>query len=156
MGCLVLLALLILPFAEFNLLARSVASFGFLNTVFLLFLSGMFGIYCVKLQGAITWQKMHQNLSQGIAPTNDMINGLFVFVAGVLFIFPGFVSDMLGFLLVFPVTRWLLKLLLFRQAVFSRQPRHDAARRPPKAGKTPPKARGIDRDDAQDAEIVDE
>lgn len=100
---------------ELAVLMKIGAILGVINTLVLLFVSGVVGTFLVRIQGFLILQRIQENLDRGLMPTAQMLDGLMVFGAGALFIFPGFVSDVLGFLLLFPLTRVLIRLLLQSQ-----------------------------------------
>ncbi len=113
MGCLLLLLLIIgLPMAEIAVIKLVASQIGGWDTFFLLVFSAVFGTYLAKHQGAVVLSRVQQSLTAGRAPTIEMIDGLLVFMGGLLFVFPGFVSDAMGLLLIFPFTRWLIRLIV--------------------------------------------
>jgi UPF0716 protein FxsA len=149
---LILLIFIIFPVAEVIVLAKVAARIGIWDTLFLLVFSGAFGAYLANLQGRAALLKIQEALSQGRTPTAEMLDSFLVFMGGILFIVPGFISDILGFLLIFPVTRWLFRwwvLLAIRSNFRSRAERKPGSG----AGGQAPGRR--DRGDVQDAEIVE-
>lgn len=83
------------------------------STFGLIVLSGFIGAYLAKREGRKVWEYAQYQLSTGQVPTASLLDGICVFLGGVLLISPGFLTDILGFLLVLPVTRPLFKALLY-------------------------------------------
>jgi UPF0716 protein FxsA len=79
--------------------------FGFVNTLFVLFVSAIFGIGLIRNQGRYVLQKMQASMARGLTPENQVLHSIFIFAAGVLFIVPGFISDVVGLLLLLPGSR---------------------------------------------------
>lgn len=82
--------------------------FGFVNTLFAMMFSAILGIGIVRNQGRYVLRKTQEAMARGQAPTDPVLHGLLVLLGGLLFIFPGFVSDVLGLLFVLPGTRHLI------------------------------------------------
>ncbi len=86
---------------------------GALNTVCLIFLTAIIGLYFAKYQGVQTLKTGMINLYQNKLPINEIIAGATIGVAALLLIVPGFFTDLVGFLLLIPITRKIiLKLIL--------------------------------------------
>lgn len=109
MGLIFLILFLGLPIAEIWAIGRVGSILGFWDTAFLLIFSAVFGVYMAKIQGKAVLLKVQQCLAEGRVPTVEMIDGLLVFLGGILFVIPGFITDAFGFLLIFPPTRWLIR-----------------------------------------------
>ena len=87
MGCLILLVLIIgFPVLEFQVISRVVAQIGFWDTFVLLFLSAVFGSYLARHQGGVVLARVQQSLKEGRLPSLEMVDGLLVFLGGVLLI----------------------------------------------------------------------
>ncbi len=103
-----LLALLLIPFLDAVLLAVVVTQFDFITWVgmiLLVVLTGLVGMLLVRAEGRRTIRKMQRSLAQGKPPTNELLDGGLLIAAGAFLLTPGLVTDLIGFLLVFPVTR---------------------------------------------------
>ncbi len=103
-----LFALLLIPFLDSVLLALVVTQFGFINwvgMVLLVVLTGLVGMLLVRAEGRRTIRKMQRSLVEGRPPTNELLDGGLLIAAGAFLLTPGLVTDLIGFLLVFPVTR---------------------------------------------------
>jgi len=104
-----LLFLVIIPVFELWLLVTVADEIGALFTIALLFGAAILGVNIVRYQGVSTLMNMNQQLRAGQVPARAMAEGMMLGVAGVLFIIPGFGSDLLALLLLIPVLRrWLL------------------------------------------------
>ncbi|MBZ2171281.1 FxsA family protein [Nitratidesulfovibrio sp. SRB-5] len=108
------LVLLLVPFLEFYVLVEVGARIGAFNAVLLVILFAMVGVWLARTQGMGTLARIQQNLAQGVLPADEMLDGLFLLLAGLLMVFPGFVSDVFGILLLLPPVRRLAAHLLRR------------------------------------------
>lgn len=71
----------------------------------LVLLTGGVGFYLAKQQGIETWNRAQVSMQRGEAPTSYIIDGICILIGAVLLVTPGFISDIVGFLLVIPITR---------------------------------------------------
>ena len=94
-----------LPALEIFLLIKIGGKVGALNTVALIFLTAVIGIYFAKLQGIRTLKSGMINLYQNKMPVYEMMSGASIAIAALLLIIPGFFTDLIGFLLLIPFTR---------------------------------------------------
>ena len=78
---------------------------GAINTVLLIFLTAIIGVYYARIEGLNTIRSGITSLYQNKTPIYEMISGASIAIAAVLLILPGFITDTLGFLLLFPLTR---------------------------------------------------
>ena len=97
-----------IPALEIFLLIKIGGKIGALNTVALIFLTAIIGIYFAKLQGIQTLKSGMINLYQNKMPIFEMITGASIAIAALLLIIPGFFTDLIGFLLLIPYTRKIL------------------------------------------------
>jgi len=97
-----------LPTLEIYLLIKVGGHVGALNTVALIFLTAIIGIYFAKHQGIQTLKSGMVNLYQNKMPIYEMMSGASIAMAALLLIVPGFFTDFLGFLLLIPFTRRIL------------------------------------------------
>ena len=81
---------------------------GALNTISLIFLTAVIGIYFAKREGIKTLRSGMTNLYQNKIPIYEIISGASIAVAGLLLIIPGFFTDAIGFLILIPFTRKIL------------------------------------------------
>lgn len=110
-GYLVLL-FTVLPALELMLLIKIGSSIGAINTLFIIVFTGVLGAYLARLQGFVILNKIQTQMAQGKMPTSEMLDGLMIFVGGLVLLTPGFVTDTIGFLLLIPFTRALIKMLV--------------------------------------------
>tara|TARA_B100000886_G_scaffold197845_1_gene136355 strand:+ start:31 stop:450 length:420 start_codon:yes stop_codon:yes gene_type:complete len=103
-----------LPAMEIFLLIKIGGQIGALNTVALIFLTAIIGIYFAKLQGVQTIKSGMINLYQNKMPVYEMMSGASIAVAALLLIIPGFLTDLIGFFLLIPFTRKILFKLAFK------------------------------------------
>jgi UPF0716 protein FxsA len=94
-----------LPALEIFLMIKIGSVVGAFNTVFLIFLTAIIGIYFAKLQGIETLRSGMVNLYQNKLPVNELLSGASIAIAALLLIIPGFFTDFLGFILLVPFTR---------------------------------------------------
>ena len=100
-----LLLIIGIPAVEITLMIKIGGFIGALNTVLLIFLTAIIGTYFAKIQGLSTIRSGFVNLYQNKVPIYEIISGASIAVAAILLIFPGFVTDIIGFILLFPFTR---------------------------------------------------
>jgi UPF0716 protein FxsA len=113
----VLLALgvLILPLVEIYVLVLFAHAFGVLNTIALLVVCSVVGVWLARHEGFWVLARIRDSVAAGRMPTNDLIDGGLVLAAGLLLIVPGFVTDGFGLLLLFPPTRAIARTLVRRR-----------------------------------------
>jgi UPF0716 protein FxsA len=104
-----------LPVLEIFLMIKVGGKVGALNTIALIFLTAIIGIYFAKLQGIQTLKSGMANLYQNKIPAYDLLSGASIAIAALLLIIPGFFTDFLGFLLLIPFTRKILFSIAFRK-----------------------------------------
>ena len=104
-----------LPALEIYLLIEVGSQVGALNTVALIFLTAIIGLYFAKHQGLQTLKSGMINLYQNKIPIYEMMSGASIAIAAFLLIIPGFFTDLIGFLLLIPFTRKILFNLTLRK-----------------------------------------
>jgi UPF0716 protein FxsA len=114
LGVLALL-LLLLPVVELYLIVQVAQGIGTLETVALLILIAVVGVWLVRLEGLGVLARMQSELDTGQVPTTTLLDGALILAAGVLLVVPGFVTDVVGVLLLLPPTRALVRRLLARR-----------------------------------------
>ena len=108
------LLFIVIPALEIFLLIKIGGQIGALNTLALIFLTAIIGIYFAKLQGIQTLKSGMVNLYQNKMPIYEMMSGASIALAALLLIVPGFFTDLIGFLLLIPFTRKIFFKLAFR------------------------------------------
>jgi len=101
----ILLIIILIPIIEIYLLIKIGSQIGALTTIVLIFTTAIMGIYYAKYEGLNTLKSGFVQLSKNISPTYGMISGAAIALAALLLIIPGFVTDILGFLIIFPISR---------------------------------------------------
>ena len=97
-----------LPAIEIFLMIKIGGKIGALNTIALIFLTAILGIFYARIQGIQTIRSGLMNLYQNKVPMYELISGASIAFAALLLIVPGFLTDLIGFLLLIPFTRNLL------------------------------------------------
>ena len=103
-----------LPALEVYLLIKIGGQVGALNTLGLIFLTAIIGLYFAKHQGLQTLRTGMINLYQNKIPVYEMMSGASIAIAALLLIIPGFFTDTIGFLLLIPFTRKIFFKLAFK------------------------------------------
>ena len=101
----ILLSILLVPAIEIYLLIEIGSQIGAITTILLIFTTAIVGIYYAKYEGLNTLKSGFIQLSKNEPPTYEMISGAAIAFAALLLIIPGFATDILGFLLIFPISR---------------------------------------------------
>ena len=96
------------PALEVFLMIKIGGKIGALNTVLLIFLTAVIGLYFAKLEGIKTMRSGVMNLYQNKIPIYEMISGASIALAALFLIIPGFFTDTIGFLLLIPFSRKIL------------------------------------------------
>lgn len=105
----------IVPIIELYLLIKVGQYLGAFNTVMIVIFTGIFGAYLARLEGLRVLFGVQRDLHDGRMPTERLLDGFLILVGAVLLITPGLLTDALGFLLVIPLTRGLIKVWLKRK-----------------------------------------
>ncbi len=109
-----LLLFILLPMIELYFLIVAGGYFGAFHTILMVIGTGVLGAYIAKAEGNAVLYRIVSELNSGRFPASEMIDGLFVFAGGILLLTPGFLTDMTGFLFLFPASRIFFKRLLER------------------------------------------
>ena len=104
----ILLSILLVPVIEIYLLIKIGSQIGAITTIMLIFTTAIVGIYYAKYEGLNTLKSGFVQLSKNEMPTYEMISGAAIALAALLLIIPGFATDVIGFLIIFPITRRLI------------------------------------------------
>ena len=107
----ILISIILIPAIEIYLLIKIGSKIGAITTILLIFSTAIVGIYYAKYEGLNTLKSGFVQLSRNTLPTYEMLSGATIAFAAILLIIPGFLTDVIGFLLIFPITR---KLILSR------------------------------------------
>jgi|TARA_B110000238_G_scaffold189188_1_gene221019 UPF0716 protein FxsA len=101
----VLLLIVLIPIVEIYLFIKVGSQIGAFNTILLIFLTAAVGIYYARYEGLNTLKSGFSQLTQNGSPAYEIISGAAIAFAALLLIIPGFATDILGFVLIFPITR---------------------------------------------------
>jgi len=104
----ILLTIILVPVIEIYLLIKIGSQVGAITTIFLIFTTAIIGVYYAKYEGLNTLKSGFAQLSKNETPAYEVISGAAIAFAALLLIIPGFVTDILGFLLIFPLSRKLI------------------------------------------------
>ena len=108
------LIFIVLPVLEIFFMIKIGAEIGAFNTVALIFLTALVGIFYARLQGIRTLKSGLINLYQNRIPIYELISGASIAFAALLLIIPGFLTDVVGFILLIPITRNILLKIIFK------------------------------------------
>jgi len=103
-----LLAIILIPILEIYLFIKIGSQIGAFNTILLIFLTAIIGVYYAKYEGLNTIRSGFQQLVKNEVPAYEIISGAAIAFAAILLIIPGFATDILGILLILPITRKLI------------------------------------------------
>ena len=101
----VLIAIILVPIIEIYLFIKIGAEIGAFNTISLIFVTAIIGIIYARYEGLNTLKSGFSQLVKNELPAYEIISGAAIAFASLLLILPGFATDVIGFLLIFPLTR---------------------------------------------------
>ena len=101
----VLLLIILVPVIEIFLFIKIGSQIGAITTIFLIFTTAIVGVYYAKYEGLNTLRSGFAQISNNKAPAYEVISGAAIAFAAILLIIPGFATDIIGFLIIFPITR---------------------------------------------------
>ena len=104
----VLIALILVPIVEIYLFIKIGGQIGAFNTISLIFVTAIIGVFYARYEGLNTLRSGFSQLIKNEAPIYEIISGAAIAFAALLLIVPGFATDLFGFLLIFPLTRKLI------------------------------------------------
>ena len=104
----IIIAIILVPIIEIYLLIKIGSEIGALITILLIFTTAVVGVYYAKYEGLNTLKSGFLQLSKNLSPTYEVISGAAIAFAAILLIIPGFATDIIGFALIFPITRKLI------------------------------------------------
>ena len=103
---------IVVPILELYVLIQIGQAIGILPTIALLILDSVLGAALMRSQGRAAWMRFNRALAEGRVPAREVIDGVLVIFGGALLLTPGFLSDILGLILLLPPTRALVRRLL--------------------------------------------
>ena len=104
----VLLAVILIPIVEIYLFIKIGSQLGAFSTIFLVFFTAVVGVYYARYEGINTIRSGMMQIIKNQIPARELIAGAAIAFAAVLLIIPGFATDLIGFLLIIPLTRKLI------------------------------------------------
>ena len=104
----ILLLIILFPILEIYLFIKIGSQIGAFNTILLIFITAIIGVYYAKYEGLNTIRSGFLQIIKNEVPAYEIISGAAIAFAAILLIIPGFATDFLGFLLIFPITRKLI------------------------------------------------
>ena len=108
----VLIAIILVPIIEIYLFIKIGSQIGALTTITLIFVTAILGIIYARYEGLNTLRSAFMQLIKNEIPVYEIISGAAITIAALLLIIPGFATDIIGFLLIFPLSRkFILKIL---------------------------------------------
>ncbi len=100
-----ILSIILVPIIEIYLFIKIGSQIGAFNTISLIFITALIGVMYARYEGLNTLKSGFSNLVKNEVPAYEIISGAAIAFAALLLIIPGFATDLLGFLLIFPLTR---------------------------------------------------
>ena len=104
----ILFLIIFVPLVEIYLFIKIGSQIGAITTILLIFSTAVLGIYYARYEGLNTLKSGFHQLSKNETPAYEVISGAAIAFAALLLIIPGFATDFLGFLLIFPISRKLI------------------------------------------------
>lgn len=104
-----LLLLIVVPLLEIYVLIQVGDVIGVPLTIVALLAVSILGAWLLKREGLATWRRVRETMARGAMPTAELTDGVMIIFGGALLLTPGFVTDIVGFLLILPPTRGPLK-----------------------------------------------
>ncbi len=104
-----LLLFVLMPIIELSLLIRLAKAISLGPTLGIVILTGIVGAALARAQGVSAWNKVQRDLADGRMPTSEIVDALLIFIAGVVLITPGLITDVIGFTLLIPPARKIFK-----------------------------------------------
>jgi UPF0716 protein FxsA len=117
MGLLLVLVFIVVPIAELFVIIQVGELIGAWPTLLLLLLDAIVGSWLLKREGRAAWRRFNEALAERRMPGKEVADGFLVILGGALLIAPGFLTDILGVLLLIPVTRAVFRRILRRWTV---------------------------------------
>jgi UPF0716 protein FxsA len=109
------LLFIVAPLVELYVFVKTGQQIGFLNTIGIMIVVAFIGSALLKHEGRKVWVRFNEQVQSGQAPTREIADGVCVLLAGALLVAPGFVSDAVALLLLFPPTRSIFRSCLMRR-----------------------------------------
>jgi len=98
----------LVPIIELFLLLEIGRKIGIFLTIAIVIITGIVGAYLVKHQGFYVLFKIKSQMNEGIIPAESLLEGVLILIGGIFLITPGIITDMIGFLLIIPQSRFFI------------------------------------------------
>src|SRR5919107_5921224 len=115
MPLLLVLLFIVVPIVELFVIIQVGEAIGVLPTIALLIADSILGSMLMRSQGRAAWRRFNAVLAEGRIPHREVLDGVLVIFGGALLLTPGFISDVLGVLLLLPPTRAIARRVLVRR-----------------------------------------
>lgn len=113
---LLLLLFIVVPIIELAVIIQVGQAIGVLPTIALLLLDSVLGTVLMRAQGRVAWRRFNEAIASGRVPARETLDGALVILGGAFLLTPGFVTDIIGIVLLVPPTRALVRRVLVRGA----------------------------------------
>ena len=110
-----LLLFIVVPLLELYVILQVGDAIGVLPTIGLLVVDSVLGAMLMRSQGRLAWRRFNAALAERRGPTREVLDGVLVIFGGALLLTPGFVTDILGAVLLLPFTRPFVRRVLVRR-----------------------------------------
>ena len=120
-----LLSIILIPVIEIYLLIKIGSQIGAINTIILIFITAFVGIYYAKYEGLNTLKSGFKQLRKNETPAYEIISGAAIAFAALLLIIPGFATDVLGFLIIFPISRKFILSMFTKKFDYKREKKNN-------------------------------
>lgn len=104
-----LILLIVVPVVELYILIEIGQQIGAFATIGIIVLTGIIGAYLVKNQGFMVLKKIQYDLNQNILPGDSLLQGIIILAGGIFLLTPGFITDIIGFIFLIPISREIVK-----------------------------------------------
>ena len=121
----VILSIILIPIVEIYLFIKIGTNIGTFNTISLVFITAIIGVVYARYEGLNTLRSGFSQLIKNESPTYEIISGAAIAFAALLLIIPGFATDMIGFLLILPLTRKLIFGKIFKNVEMNKEKKKD-------------------------------
>ena len=121
----VILSIILIPIVEIYLFIKIGTNIGTFNTISLVFITAIIGVVYARYEGLNTLRSGFTQLIKNESPAYEIISGAAIAFAALLLIIPGFATDMIGFLLILPITRKLIFGKIFKNVEIKKETKKD-------------------------------
>ena len=111
----IFLIIILIPIIEIYLLIKIGSHIGAITTIVLIFSTAIIGVYYAKYEGLNTLKSGFKQLRRNMSPTYEMMSGAAIAFGALLLIIPGFATDIIGFLIIFPISRKYIFSVFFKK-----------------------------------------